>query len=73
MQGRFLYLRAMCIPHCKQKDAIQAFNSLLLIFNLGKEMTSPSVTAFRLVDSFFACVFHRYLVSSAMVEFLPVV
>ena len=48
-------------------------NSLLLFFNLGKKMISPGVTAFRLVDSLFACVFRKFLVYSVVVEFLPLV
>jgi hypothetical protein len=36
-------------------------------------MVSTGVTAFRLVDSLCACVFHKYRVYSLVAEFLPLV
>jgi hypothetical protein len=68
------HARLLSIPALRivnKKHAIQLLHSLLLIFNLGKVMIPPGVTAFRLVDSLFAYVFHKYIVYSVVVEFLP--
>jgi len=69
----FLYVRAICTAYCKQKDGIQLLHSLLLIFNLVNEILSPRVIAFRLVDSLSACLYHKFLVYSVVVEFLPLI